>query len=158
MLGADLIEALLDGKAHEQGFIDAGKAVVGAQGVLIPGEELDVVVSAGDQEEGLILGIALGKCDQGVAEDLVVFQIRLDHLDGDDLAVGGGGKASLADGDRGDAEGFVEGAGHAVNVHVAAQKPSENFLSEFIGIAPGKPEGQTVIPLLYYSLQGNTRK
>ncbi len=48
MLGADLIEALLDGKAHEQGFVDAGKAVVGAQGVLIPGEELDVVVSAGD--------------------------------------------------------------------------------------------------------------
>ena len=122
MLGADLIEALLDGKAHEKGLVDAGEAVVGAEGVLVPGQELDVVVSARDQEEGMILGVALGKFNQGVAEDLVVFQVGFDHLDGDDLAVGGGGKAALADGYRGDAVGFVKGAGHSVNVDVAAQK------------------------------------
>ena len=121
VLLAHLIEALLDAQPHEQRLVDALEAVRAAQLVLVADKQLDVIVPARDEQKRFA-GIALRKPEQGVDEDLVVLEVRLHGLDGDNPAVRGRAEHSLSHGHALDAVRFVEGVGHAVYIHIAAEQ------------------------------------
>ena len=123
MLGAHLVEALLDGEAHQQLLADALEHIGAPQLLLVAHQQLDVVVPAGHQQQFFAAAfIALCEVQQGLDEHLVVLQVGLHHLYSDDLAGGAGAQNALADGHGLDAVLLVEGAGHAVYVDIAAQQ------------------------------------
>ena len=123
VLGAHLVEALLDGEAHQQLLADALEHIGAPQLLLVAHQQLDVVVPAGHQQQLFAAAlVAFGKVQQGFDEDLVVLQVGLHHLHGDDFAGGAGAQNALANGHGLDAVLLVEGAGHAIDVDVAAQQ------------------------------------
>ena len=123
VLGAHLVEALLDGEAHQQLLADALEHIGAPQLLLVAHQQLDVVVPAGHQQQLFAAAlVAFGKVQQGFDEDLVVLQVGLHHLHGDDFAGGAGAQNALANGHGLDPVLLVEGAGHAIDVDVAAQQ------------------------------------
>ncbi len=91
VLGAHLVEALLDGEAHQQLLADALEHIGAPQLLLVAHQQLDVVVPAGHQQQFFAAAfIALCEVQQGFDEHLVVLQVGLHHLYGDDLAGGAG--------------------------------------------------------------------
>ena len=88
MLLTDLVEALFDAQPHQKRLVDALKAVIGAQLVLVAHQQLDIIVATGHQQERLVW-VAPREVDQRLAEDRVVLQIGFHALHGDNRAIGG---------------------------------------------------------------------
>ena len=116
-----VVETLFRGQKIELIRAHNAEQEIIAQRVLIAHEHFRVVVAARRKHHGLP-GVCVGKGAQRAHEHLVVFQVRLGHVNGHQLAVLANVKRALANSVRGLAIFFEKRTRHAVSVGVSSQQ------------------------------------
>ncbi len=123
MLRAHLVEASLDGKPHQQLLVDTLEFIDTAQLVLVAYQQLDVVVSAGNQGAAFAAAfVPGGKIQQGSDKHLVVLNFGSTTSTETILLAVQGPSTPLPMATDFRPYSSWEGASHAVNVDIAAQQ------------------------------------